>query len=74
MKKLKGFTVIELLIVVVALGVGVIVFSGLTKSDADRHGKCMAEATYIHEEDRSAYCINKMAEEDRNTAIMMSSD
>ena len=41
-------------------------------SDAERHNKCVAGATHIHEDDRMPYCIDKIKEEDRNTAIRQS--
>ena len=72
--KNKGFTLIELVIVLAIVGIVVSMLLGgkLFMSDAERHNKCVAGATHIHEDDRMPYCIDKIKEEDRNTAIRQS--
>lgn len=72
MVKHKGFTLIELLIVIAIISIVASTFFGGRKSDADRHNECVYEATHLFEEERMSYCIDKIKEEDRNSAIRYS--
>ncbi len=74
MKNLKGFTAIELIITLAIVGVVMsIMFSeALNGTPAERRAECMKQSADINEEDRLAFCINQIAEEDRNTAIIIS--
>jgi prepilin-type N-terminal cleavage/methylation domain-containing protein len=70
----KGFTLIELVILLAIIGIVLsTIFGGnFMKSDSERRNDCVAESTDIYEEDRISFCIDKIKEEDRNTAIQLS--
>lgn len=74
MRNQKGFTLIEMIIVIAIVVIIASMAFGTLRSDEDRFESCYKDSTFIPEEERQDYCINKMTEEDRNRAIMYSED
>lgn len=74
MKNSKGFTLIELIIVIAIIAIIGSLVSSLGKDDATRFNECVEDTTFLPADEVKDYCLGKMAEEDRNTAIMLSED
>ncbi len=74
MKNLKGFTSIELIIALAIIGILISIMFGenFSRTPAERRAECVKQSADINEEDRLAFCIDQIAEEDRNRAIMYS--
>ena len=69
--KNKGFTIIELIIVVAVVGITASLLIG-GDSDEVKYNNCMENSSFIREHTRSQYCLDKLVRDDARTDAFLS--
>lgn len=71
-KRSKGFTLIEVTIVLAVVCILILIVLDSPGSEKQRFENCIAESSFLSEEERKPYCLDKMSQEDYNTALIIS--